>query len=294
VVVQYTYDAWGRLLSTSGTAASTLGLNNPLRYRGYIYDTETGLYYLQSRYYNPTWGRFINADSQLSTGDVSGLNLFAYCGNNPVNRIDPTGEAWYHWLIGGVVVAACAVATVATCGGFSAAITSIGLVSHGIAAASTAATVATAAFIGSATAYGTALLTAASNANSLDEFYAQGNWGTVAATTFFGSLGALDGYKMHRLQTSQSSISNHVLPEHKSGRSRPSKNPVPNGSYTQYDDYGDIYSYAQYDGLGRQTLRIDFQGSPHNGVLPHIHLYTYPELGGKGKYVFDLMWNLID
>ena len=62
LVVQYTYDAWGRLLSTSGTAASTLGLNNPLRYRGYVYDTETGLYYLQSRYYNPTWGRFINAD----------------------------------------------------------------------------------------------------------------------------------------------------------------------------------------------------------------------------------------
>ena len=202
-VVEYYYDAWGRLLSATGTLATTLGTNNPLRYRGYVYDTETGLYYLQSRYYNPTWGRFINADSQLSTGDVSGLNLFAYCGNNPVNRIDPTGEAWYHWLIGGVVVAACAVATVATCGGFSAAITSIGLVSHGIAAASTAATVATAAFIGSATAYGTALLTAASNSNSLDEFYAQGNWGTVAATTFFGSLGALDGYCTYQTQSSQ-------------------------------------------------------------------------------------------
>ena len=93
-VVQYTYDAWGRLLSTSGTAASTLGINNPLRYRSYIYDRETGLYYLQSRYYNPTWGRFINADNNFSY-----LNLFAYCANNPVNATDPNGEHWYFlWI----------------------------------------------------------------------------------------------------------------------------------------------------------------------------------------------------
>jgi RHS repeat-associated protein len=94
VVVQYTYDAWGRLLSTSGTAASTLGLNNPLRYRGYIYDTETGLYYLQSRYYNPTWGGFINADDpgyMGVDGTPSSYNLFAYCGNNPISNYDPTG-----------------------------------------------------------------------------------------------------------------------------------------------------------------------------------------------------------
>ena len=67
---------------------------NPLRYRGYVYDQETGLYYVSSRYYDPEIGRWINADNQLSTGsDLTGLNLFAYRGNNPVNRIDPTGEA---------------------------------------------------------------------------------------------------------------------------------------------------------------------------------------------------------
>lgn len=100
-VVQYTYDAWGRLLSTSGTAASTLGINNPLRYRSYIYDRETGLYYLQSRYYNPTIGRFINADSFASTGQgVTGANMFAYCGNNPVCRDDATGRLW---LIGSII-----------------------------------------------------------------------------------------------------------------------------------------------------------------------------------------------
>ena len=64
-VVSYTYDAWGKPLTTTGTMANTLGQHNPLRYRGYVYDRETGLYYLQSRYYNPTWARFINADGQL-------------------------------------------------------------------------------------------------------------------------------------------------------------------------------------------------------------------------------------
>ena len=65
----------------------------PLRYRGYVYDTETGLYYLQSRYYNPGWGRFINADNQVSAGsDLIGMNLFAYCENNPCNYADPTGH----------------------------------------------------------------------------------------------------------------------------------------------------------------------------------------------------------
>ena len=90
-VVGYTYDAWGRLLTTTDTMANTLGLHNPLRYRGYVYDRETGLYYLQSRYYNPSWGRFINADAQLATGDFTGLNLFAYCNNNPTNYLDKHG-----------------------------------------------------------------------------------------------------------------------------------------------------------------------------------------------------------
>lgn len=72
--------------------ASTLGLHNPLRYRGYVYDNETELYYLQSRYYDPDVGRFINADAFASTGQgILGNNMFAYCRNNPVSRIDPSG-----------------------------------------------------------------------------------------------------------------------------------------------------------------------------------------------------------
>ena len=82
-------DAWGKLISSSGSLAEI----NPLRYRGYYYDTETGFYYLQSRYYDPVVSRFINADSFTSTGDgLLGYNMFAYCGNNPVCYSDPTGH----------------------------------------------------------------------------------------------------------------------------------------------------------------------------------------------------------
>ena len=71
----------------------TFGAEQPFRYRGYVYDEETGFYYLQSRYYNPELGRFISADVYLSTGQgVIGHNSYAYCLNNPVNMFDPYGE----------------------------------------------------------------------------------------------------------------------------------------------------------------------------------------------------------
>lgn len=95
VVVQYTYDSWGVLLSTTGSLASTLGALNPFRYRGYIYDEETELYWLRSRYYDPETGRFLNADVFVSTGQgINALNMFAYCGNNPVINIDITGTRY--------------------------------------------------------------------------------------------------------------------------------------------------------------------------------------------------------
>ena len=94
-VAEYTYDAWGNILTTSGTMADTLGKQNPLRYRSYVYDQETKLYYLSSRYYDPEVGRFINADAFTSTGQgILGNNMFAYCANNPVCRCDPSGWAF--------------------------------------------------------------------------------------------------------------------------------------------------------------------------------------------------------
>ena len=91
-VVSYTYDTWGKLISIEGSLKDIVGVKNPYRYRGYRYDTETGLYYLQSRYYNAEWGRFINADGIIGhTGELLNHNLFAYCKNNPKNASDSTG-----------------------------------------------------------------------------------------------------------------------------------------------------------------------------------------------------------
>ena len=87
------------------TDSSGIGLadKNPLRYRGYVFDTETGFYYCQSRYYDPCLGRFINADGYVSTGQgFLGHNMFAYCGNNPVMYYDPSGFCKYSLIaIGG-------------------------------------------------------------------------------------------------------------------------------------------------------------------------------------------------
>ena len=96
-VVSYEYDSWGNTISIKDangntiTSSSNIGIINPYRYRSYRYDTEIGLYYLNSRYYNPEWGRFINADSILIER-LLGLNLYSYCYNNAVNSIDSNGN----------------------------------------------------------------------------------------------------------------------------------------------------------------------------------------------------------
>ena len=93
-IVSYTYDAWGKVLSVDGSEASTIGQLNPIRYRGYYYDTESGFYYLQSRYYDPTVRRFLNADKVVNNGvGILGTNMFSYCINNPVNMFDNEGVA---------------------------------------------------------------------------------------------------------------------------------------------------------------------------------------------------------
>ena len=119
VVAYYAYDAWGKLLAVLDgndnpiTDSSHFAIVNPFRYRGYVYDTETGFYYLQSRYYDPEICRFINADGQLNQQEsISGYNLFAYCGNNPVIRFDPFGKLFLELI--GLAVVFCGVALACT------------------------------------------------------------------------------------------------------------------------------------------------------------------------------------
>ena len=92
LVAHYTYDAWGTCTILKDSAIAQL---NPIRYRGYYYDTETGLYYCLTRYYNPTFGSFISPDTvdYLDPESINGLNLYAYCNNNPVMCYDPSGHS---------------------------------------------------------------------------------------------------------------------------------------------------------------------------------------------------------
>ena len=95
----YTYDAWGNFTVSTASGITSLEHSivhtyNPFRYRGYYYDVDMGMYYLQSRYYNPQWGRFLNADGQIADigGEILGYNQFSYCFNDPINMDDKDGN----------------------------------------------------------------------------------------------------------------------------------------------------------------------------------------------------------
>ena len=126
----YRYDAWGNPLgiydASGATSYNSLMKENPFRYRGYYYDTLSGLYYLNSRYYSPELKRFISADGYVSTGQgITGYNMFAYCGNNPVNKVDYSGESGIAFTIGGIAAWKLITAAIAIIGIAGIAITSI-------------------------------------------------------------------------------------------------------------------------------------------------------------------------
>ena len=182
-VAAYTYDAWGNVLSQSGDFATI----NPFRYRSYYYDTETGFYYLQSRYYDPAIGRFVSADSFASTGQsFLGYNMFAYCNNDPINYVDPTGEAWWHWAAAAGIVVAATAAVVITAGGVAPAWVAMVLVANGIVAGSTAVTVTAGVAVGAGTAFAVSAYGAATEASTVEEFADYG--GAVLVSTAVGGV----------------------------------------------------------------------------------------------------------
>ena len=106
-VVSYRYSSWGKVLETFDTSDNQIATRNPFRYRGYILDEETGMYYLKSRYYDPETGRFLNADSTEILEiqeDLYDKNLYTYCDADPINRRDAEGSCWQISGTGGVAL----------------------------------------------------------------------------------------------------------------------------------------------------------------------------------------------
>ena len=168
VVCRYIYDAWGNV-TTDSWQIDLVSDHNPLRYRGYVYDWETELYYLQSRYYSPKWGRFLNADALVSTGQGPlGNNMFAYCNNNPISMTDTSGNLPFLAITAAVGAVAGAVAggiVAAKNGGNVWAGIGIGAVAGGLAGAGLGAA-AGVVLAGSATASTTAVVMGAATLNA--------------------------------------------------------------------------------------------------------------------------------
>ena len=115
-VVSYQYDSWGKLLSCEDTSENDIvSFINPYTYRSYFYDSDTEMYFLKSRYYNPELCRFISADGIVNANqDILGNNLYAYCSNNPVKFCDPSGQSIA--LLMTAIIPACIIACVAIIG----------------------------------------------------------------------------------------------------------------------------------------------------------------------------------
>ena len=104
IIVEYTYDAWGNVSEYVYDTTSN-GQYNSFRYRGYFYDEDTELYYLNSRYYDPAIGRFLNPDIYVNAnGDLTGFNMYAYCSNNPVMYMDPIGKWVLEILLAAILI----------------------------------------------------------------------------------------------------------------------------------------------------------------------------------------------
>ena len=193
-VVEYGYDAWGKPTSRTGTLANTLGKIQPFRYRGYVYDEETGDYYLRSRYYRAGWGRFVSADAAISEYTTVNVTrsehkaLFVYCNDNPVGCIDSDGE-WFHFLVGAVIGAVIGVVSSIVSGGDL-----VDVVISGVAGAAGGVLAASGAPMGWEI-VGNAAISMASNAGQQVNHIIQGDSEEfdVGSMVFDGAVGAVAG-----------------------------------------------------------------------------------------------------
>ena len=290
-VVAYAYDAWGNLMSTTGSLASTLGVANPYRYRGYRVDNETGLYYLGSRYYNPVTLRYLNADGVVGAdGDLLGSNMFAYCKNNPVMMVDPSGcwPTWGQIFTAVTVVAVAAVIVVAVVASAGTVGIALGVAAAG--AGATGSMVGAAITIGTVGTYAVAAGIGACALSNAGEVLTGTN--VIRDKVMGGNQGAYDTLQTGLAIAGGGAIAVGATKPGISGKAAtPSKNakvmhslPQAGKAFTSTDklyagkpgEFQRIY----YDFRGNASLRIDFTShSPGSGhTNPHLH-YWDPTIG---------------
>ena len=286
-VVKYTYDAWGKPLSVTGSLANTIGYYNPFRYRGYVYDVETGFYYVSSRYYDSKIGRWINADEQISgnSKDIKGQNLFSYCFNNSVNMIDYTGN-WPSWsqifaAVATVAIAAVFVATVVASAGAAGVAAGIAAASMGatgtmVSVAMTAGTIGTytvAAGIGACALSNTGEILTGTNVIR-DELMG-GN--EEAYDVFQSALNVAGGGIMVIGQTNPGVTGNAAKPSPDAQAVHTV--PTIGNPGTSFDKLygGNLGNFQRtyYDYRGKISLQIDFthHGNPSAHSNPHLHIW---------------------
>ena len=225
-ICTYKYDAWGSCSVSMTSGISSLdryvaNIYNPFRYRGYYYDVQTGYYYLQSRYYNPNWGRFLNADSQINTNGLVSYNMFAYCNNNPVMLVDPDGHLPFFVItaaigaVAGAIIGGCIAASRGenVWAGIGIGAAAGGLVGLGAGAA------AGALLAGSVTASTAAVATGA---------------GTLATTVATGGVGAGAAYVANNVSQAASNFTSDISLIFNSVPSNPGVDFVPGKTGYQY------------------------------------------------------------
>ena len=291
VVVKYKYDAWGncKVLNADGseiTDSNHIGILNPFRYRSYYYDIGIGLYFLKTRYYDPEIGRFITIDdiSYLDPESINGVNLYAYCGNNPVNNSDSTGtfaistfliglavsffvtwaagEIFGHQLVGGIGSAtggASAIATGISLLGYG----PVGWVIGGIAIIAGAASIA----------FGTA---------EIQEHFTGNNW---IQDSFGWSDGLYNGlYFASNIVATLASVGGTFYRNSKISYGVGQADKTSSAAYSRYYQMnnGKVQSITQYGKGGLPKYRIDVLGDPH--FIKRIQQYALPHIHPFGNY----------
>ena len=303
IVARYVYDAFGNHKVCDGyynanTNDSFIGNINPFRYKSYYYDKESNLYYLNSRYYSPIYYRFISPDdiSYLDPSSINGLNLYAYCENDPIMYVDPSGHFAISTFLIGLAVTSLVSWGISEI--FGAQIVSgVGSIANGMSAISTGISLFAFGPVGwiiggigivaglASIAFGTA---------EIQEGLGYGNWindigitgdlytGLYIGSNIVSSLTTIGG-NIYR----NSRITSGVSQADKTGR-----------AYSRYYQMegNEVKSITHYGKGGTPKYRIDILGRPHNGLLPHKHNFVINNgFANKGSVddIHYLLWLLL-